>query len=39
MERGMLFLRLAARPPLWEDAVELAEEVRELGGEHTTNRP
>lgn len=26
----MLFLRLVPRPPLWEDAVELADDVREL---------
>lgn len=31
MESGMLFLRAVARPPpLWEEAEELAEEVREL---------
>ena len=30
MESGMLFLRLGPRPPLWEEAVELADDVREL---------
>lgn len=30
MESGMLFLRLVPRPPLWEEAVELADDVKEL---------
>lgn len=30
MDSGMLFLRLVPRPPLWEEAVELADDVSEL---------
>lgn len=30
MDSGMLFFRLAPTPPLWEEAVELADDVREL---------
>lgn len=30
MESGMLFFRFVPRPPLWEEAVELADDVREL---------
>lgn len=30
MDSGMLFLRLGPRPPLCEEAVELADDVSEL---------
>lgn len=30
MESGMLFFRLIPRPPLWDEAVELADDVSEL---------
>lgn len=30
IESGMLFLRFVPRPPLWEEAVELADDVSEL---------
>lgn len=45
MDSGMLFLRLVPRPPLCDEAVELADDVRELrrkpqstGGETLQNR-
>lgn len=31
----MLFLRLVPRPPLWDEAVELADDVRELHTQET----
>lgn len=35
IESGMLFLRFVPRPPLWEEAVELADDVRELQGSYS----
>lgn len=34
MDSGMLFLRLVPRPPLCDEAVELADDVRELRSNH-----
>lgn len=34
MDSGMLFLRLVPRPPLCDEAVELADDVRELRRNH-----
>lgn len=34
MDSGMLFLRLVPRPPLCDEAVELADDVRELRRDH-----